>query len=80
MITMKCGCEFTNGQAVADKVRFKNMADAPMPEPATIECSCNNTYVKTKLVDQCPHCKMTYAVTPCSASEHKYICPAGIDY
>ncbi|HAX73237.1 MAG TPA: hypothetical protein DCY20_06910 [Firmicutes bacterium] len=77
---MKCGCEFENGQAVADKVRMKGMADRPMPTPATIKCSCGNTYTKTILVDQCPACHMTYAVTPCSADEHKYIVPAGINY
>ncbi|MDE5976896.1 MAG: hypothetical protein K2G70_00295 [Turicibacter sp.] len=79
-IFMKCGCEFENGQAVADKVRAKGAANQKMPEPATIHCSCGQTYIKTKLVDQCPHCHMTYAVTPCSAVDHKYIVPAGINY
>ena len=31
MISMKCGCEFENGQAVADKVRMKGFADREMP-------------------------------------------------
>ena len=39
MISMKCGCEFENGQAVADKVRMKGFADKEMPTPATINCS-----------------------------------------
>ncbi|EFF64743.1 conserved hypothetical protein [Turicibacter sanguinis PC909] len=80
MISMKCGCEFENGQAVADKVRMKGFADKEMPTPATINCSCGETYTKLKLVDQCPNCNMTYAVTPCSADDHQYIVPAGLNY
>lgn len=80
VISMKCGCEFENGQAVADKVRMKGFADNPMPTPATINCSCGKTYTKLKLIDNCPNCGMTYAVTPCSADEHKYIVPAGLNY
>ena len=55
MISMKCGCEFENGQAVADKVRMKGFADREMPQPATINCSCGETYTKTKLIDNCPN-------------------------
>ena len=51
-----------------------------MPTPATINCSCGETYTKLKLVDQCPNCNMTYAVTPCSADDHQYIVPAGLNY
>ncbi len=80
MIYMKCGCEFKDRQAVADKVRMKGFADREMPQPATINCSCGKSYTKTKLVDNCPNCQMTYAVTPCSADDHKYIVPAGINY
>ena len=72
--------EFENGQAVADKVRMKGFADKEMPTPATINCSCGETYTKLKLVDQCPNCNMTYAVTPCSADDHQYIVPAGLNY
>ena len=60
MISMKCGCEFENGQAVADKVRMKGFADREMPQPATINCSCGETYTKTKLIDNCPNCKTPY--------------------
>ena len=80
MISMKCGCEFENGQDVADKVRMIGFADKEMPTPATINCSCGETYTKLKLVDQCPNCNMTYAVTPCSADDHQYIVPAGLNY
>ncbi len=80
MIFMKCGCEFKNGQAVADKVRMKGFADREMPQITTVNCSCGQSYQKTKLIDQCPHCQMTYAVTPCSADDPQYIVPAGINY
>jgi len=77
---MKCGCTFENGQAVADKVRSKGVADQAMPQETHVECSCGTTYQKEKLLDQCPSCKMTYVVTPCSASEPEYIVPAGVAY
>ena len=80
LIVAKCGCTFENGQTLADKVRSKGFADQPMPQPTEITCSCGSTYQKTKLVDQCPACNMTYAVTPCSASEPEYVVAAGIGY
>jgi len=79
-ISMKCGCTFENGQAVADKVRRKGAADQPMPQETKMTCTCGTTYSKKVLIDQCPNCKMTYVVTPCSATNPKYIVPAGIDY
>ncbi|ERJ12414.1 hypothetical protein [Haloplasma contractile] len=79
-ITMKCGCEFESGKAVADKVRKKGADQMPMPTKAKIHCTCNHDIEMDTLVYQCSHCKMTYAVTPCSASEHKFIVPAGYDY
>jgi len=80
IISMKCGCEFESGQAVANKVRMKGVADQPMPKTFIIECSCGETYPKKTLIDYCPKCRMTYVVTPCSASEAKYIVAAGINY
>ena len=79
-ISMKCGCTFENGQAIADKVRIKGKADQLMPQETRIECSCGTTYLKEKLIDQCPICKMTYVITPCSATDPEYIVPAGINY
>lgn len=79
-IFMKCGCEFDSGQAVADKVRRKGKEDMPMPIESLIECACGSSYKKQKLVDQCPACGMTYAVTPCSAKDPAFIVPAGINY
>jgi len=79
-VVSKCGCEFDNNQAIADKVRFKKLENDKMPVPATIECVCGETIQMTTLVYKCPNCKMTYAVTPCSAEDHDYIVQAGIDY
>ena len=79
-ISMKCGCKFENGQAVADKVRMKGAANNPMPQETLVACTCGETYSKTKLVDQCPNCHMTYAITPCSATDPQYIVAAGINY
>jgi hypothetical protein len=79
-ISMKCGCTFENGQAVADKVRLKGAANKPMPQETKVECDCGTTYSKERLIDQCPTCNMTYAVTPCSAASPEYIVPAGINY
>lgn len=79
-ILMKCGCTFENGQAVADKVRRKGVAGQPMPQETNIQCTCGAVYSKKMLIDRCPTCKMTYVVTPCSASNPEYIVPAGIAY
>jgi len=77
---MKCGCTFESGQAVADKVRRKGVANQPMPQETNVTCTCGTTYSKETLIDQCPTCQMTYVVTPCSAANPEYIVPAGIDY
>lgn len=51
-----------------------------LAEAAVKETGRGETYTKLKLVDQCPNCNMTYAVTPCSADDHQYIVPAGLNY
>lgn len=79
-VVSKCGCEFENMRAVADKVLAKGVANDPIPKTATSECVCAQTIEMTTLLFKCPHCKMTYAVTPCSAEDHNYIVTAGIDY
>jgi hypothetical protein len=79
-VKMKCSCEFENNQAVIDKVRFKGAENRPMPTPAEIECECGNIISMTTLVYKCPHCQMTFGVTPCSAEDHNYIVKAGINY
>jgi hypothetical protein len=79
-VKSKCGCEFPSNKHVADKVRLKGAANQAMPTSAEIECECGNMIVMDTLVYKCPHCKMTYAVTPCSADDHSFIVKAGIDY
>lgn len=79
-VVSKCGYEFESNNAVCDKVRSKGCENDPMPTAATIECVCGDTILMTTLVYQCPHCKMTYAVTPCSADDHDYIVKVGINY
>jgi len=79
-ITMKCGCTFENGQAVADKVRSKGVDEQLMPQETKVECPCGTIYLKEKLINQCPSCRMTYVITPCSATNPEYIVPAGINY
>jgi len=80
MVVTKCGCEFASNQEIADKVRTKGAESNLMPKTAIIECECGKTIKMTTLVFKCPHCKMTYAVTPCSSDDHDYIVKAGIDY
>lgn len=80
MIVSKCGCTFASNKEVADRVRKKGVENDPMPQAAIIECECGETITMTTLLYKCPHCKMTYAVTPCSADDHDYIVKAGIDY
>lgn len=80
MVVTKCGCEFPSNKALIDKVREKGAENDPMPVPAIIECSCGKTIEMTTLVFKCPHCKMTYGITPCSSDDHNYIVKAGINY
>ena len=79
-VVMKDGCEFESGMAVADRVREKGLGDAPMPQETFVECDCGKKYEKKVLIDKCPHCGMTYVISPCSADSPEYIVPAGIDY
>lgn len=79
---MSCGCSNlgNDGKAVVDLVRSKGKADLNLKTPYTIDCSCGKTFTMTKLVDKCPHCNMTYGVTPCSQSDKNNIKSAGINY
>ena len=45
-----------------------------------INCSCGQTFTMEILVDRCPHCNMTYGVTPCSQGDVNNIKAAGINY
>ena len=81
---MSCGCANTNkddGKQVVDLVRIKGKADFPLRIPHEIFCSnCENTFVMNTHVDKCPHCNMTYGVTPCSSMNKENIKVAGINY
>ena len=80
---MSCGCGNMNkkdGKSVVDLVRSKGKADFPLATPHEIECSCGKTFTMKKLVDNCPYCKMTYGVTPCSSRDTENIAAAGIEY
>lgn len=78
---MSCGCSNNmDGRAVVDLVRSKGRDSMEIRTPHEIECSCGKTFTMKTLVDKCPHCKMTYGVTPCSSSDKSNIRPAGIDY
>jgi hypothetical protein len=79
---MSCGCSNLgdDGKGTVDLVRSKGKADLPLREPHNIDCSCGQTFTMEKLVDNCPHCNMTYGVTPCSQSDKNNIKAAGIGY
>lgn len=79
---MSCGCSNLgeDGKAVVDLVRSKGFADNELRVPHEIECQCGKTFTMTKLVDKCPHCGMTFGVTPCSQTDKAKIKAAGINY
>ncbi|MBE6050139.1 MAG: hypothetical protein E7214_05590 [Clostridium sp.] len=79
---MGCGCgtHKKDGKAIVDRVREKGKADLKLTNPHTIKCSCGEEFVMTTFVDKCPHCNMTYGVTPCSQSDAANIKEAGINY
>lgn len=76
-----CSGSFTNGKQVADKVRAMGFAGQFMPVPLDITCqSCDTEFAMQRYEDQCPKCRMVYAVTPCHAFDPKAVQPAGVDY
>ena len=76
-----CGGSFENGKQVADKVRQMGFALQPMPMPLDVKCvECGDTFEMVIFEDQCPKCKMVYAVTPCHAFDAGNVQAAGIDY
>ncbi|MEG1254979.1 hypothetical protein [Clostridium sp.] len=79
---MSCGCSSIekDGKAIVDLVRSKGKADFPLAIQHEIECSCGKTFTMTKLVDGCPHCGMTYGVTPCSSKNKENVAAADINY
>ena len=79
---MSCGCGTNklDGKAVVDRVRLKGKDNMSLNTPYVIECSCGQEFVMNTFVDVCPHCNMTYGVTPCSQKDKKNIQAAGINY
>lgn len=79
---MSCGCSTlgNDGKGVVDLVRSKGKADLALRTPYEIDCSCGKSFIMEKLVDKCPHCEMTYGVTPCSQGDKNNIKPAGVNY
>lgn len=79
---MSCGCSNlgNDGKAVVDLVRSKGKANLKLRTPYEIDCSCGNTFTMEILVDKCPHCSMTYGVTPCSQGDKNNIKAAEINY
>ncbi|MEG0307990.1 MAG: hypothetical protein RR636_08615 [Clostridium sp.] len=79
---MSCGCSSIkkDGKGIVDLVRSKGKADFPLSIPHEIECGCGKTFTMSKLVDNCPHCHMTYGVTPCSSSNKENVAVADINY
>ena len=45
-----------------------------------IDCSCGNIFTMKTIIDKCPHCEMTYGVTPCSSRNKENVVAAGIRY
>lgn len=42
--------------------------------------SCGNIFIMKTIIDKCPHCEMTYGVTPCSSRNKENVVAAGIRY
>ncbi len=66
---MSCNCTFDSNQAVIDKVRSKEMHDAPLPNPFNIKCECGSEIVMDTHVYTCNNCASVYGVTPCHADD-----------
>jgi len=79
-VIMRNGSEFEPGMEVADKVRDVGLGDTPMPQKTYVQCSCGEKYEKKVLIDECPHCHMTYAISHASADDPQNVLAAGIDY
>ena len=79
---MSCGCgtHSKDGPAIVDRVREKGKADEKLTAPHLITCSCGTEFLMETFVSVCPHCKMTYGVTPCSQSDKNNVKAADINY
>ncbi|MDX9917382.1 MAG: hypothetical protein RBT15_05125 [Gudongella sp.] len=76
-----CTGSFGTGREVVDKIRTMGFNNNPMAPGVMINCiECGNTFEMTHLETKCPHCNMTYGVTPCSAAYPDRIKAAGVGY
>lgn len=79
-MSCNCGTNKLDGKAIVDLVREKGKDNMNLSTPHEIECSCGQKFVMNTFVDVCPHCNMTYGVTPCSQHNKENIKSAGINY
>ena len=78
---MGCNCSKNKkGKDIIDLVSSKGKADLPLKNSHNINCSCGNSFTMKTFVDKCPHCGMTYGVTPCSQDDVNNIQAAEINY
>ncbi|NLK96251.1 MAG: hypothetical protein GX275_13870 [Clostridiales bacterium] len=78
-MTCTCSTLKNDGKATVDHIRKKGKENLSLSKGYLIDCECGNSFTMTKVVEKCPHCKMTYALPPCGESEDN-IRKAGIDY
>lgn len=78
---MSCNCtENKSGKDIVDLIRSKGKENTVLKNPHKLNCSCGKAFEMTKCISKCPHCNMTYAVTPCSQEDITKIQEAGINY
>lgn len=79
---MTCGCSSigNDGKAVADLVRSKGFENMKSKKIHKITCECGENFEMETLICKCPHCNMTYAVTPCSSDKIENIKSCGVNY
>lgn len=79
---MSCGCSNLNndGKKIVDLVRSKGFENKTPTGELNISCDCGTKFKMETLVCNCPNCKMTYAVTPCSSSKVENVHTAGFNY
>lgn len=78
---MACTCESLrhDGKATVDHIRSKGKDKTELNKSFNIKCECGTEFEMKISVDNCPNCKMTYALPPCGQREDN-IRVAGINY
>lgn len=78
---MSCGCsKLEDGKVIVDHVKSKGKHNQIPKAPLQIPCECGEVFTLEKVIMNCPHCGMTYGVTPCSSDDINKVKPAGIRY